>query len=104
MQFSRISTTEAATLLEQDNAVALDVRDPQSYQQAHIPDAIFLDNTSIQAFIAETDTSSHLVVYCYHGNTSQQAAAYLAQQGFDNVYSVDGGFEEWKLTQAIENN
>ncbi len=32
---------------------------------------------------------------CYHGISSQGAAQYLINQGFDAVYSVDGGFEAW---------
>lgn len=36
-----------------------------------------------------------LMVMCYHGNSSRGAAQYLLHQGFDEVYSVDGGFEAW---------
>jgi len=32
-------------------------------------------------------------VVCYHGNSSQSAAAYLVGQGFAEVYSLDGGIE-----------
>ncbi len=32
---------------------------------------------------------------CYHGISSQGAAQYLVNQGFEEVYSVDGGFEAW---------
>jgi thiosulfate sulfurtransferase len=35
-------------------------------------------------------------VVCYRGNSSQSAAAYLASQGFSEVYSLDGGFELWR--------
>jgi thiosulfate sulfurtransferase len=36
------------------------------------------------------------IIYCYKGISSQDAAHYLSSQGFKDVYSVDGGFEEWK--------
>ncbi|CRR54182.1 Thiosulfate sulfurtransferase GlpE [Pseudomonas aeruginosa] len=36
------------------------------------------------------------MVVCYHGNSSQSAAAYFIQQGFSDVYSLDGGFELWR--------
>jgi thiosulfate sulfurtransferase len=42
------------------------------------------------------------VVYCYHGQTSQGAAAYLLDQGFREVYSVIGGFERWRQIEKIE--
>jgi thiosulfate sulfurtransferase len=34
-------------------------------------------------------------VYCYHGNSSQSAAAYLAEQGFEATFSIDGGYETY---------
>ena len=43
-----------------------------------------------------------LIVACYHGNSSQSAAAYLAHQGFSEVYSLDGGFELWRATYPNE--
>jgi thiosulfate sulfurtransferase len=41
-------------------------------------------------------------VVCYHGNSSQSAAAYLVSQGFSEVYSLDGGFELWRTTYPTE--
>jgi len=38
-------------------------------------------------------------VVCYHGISSQSAAAYLAEQGFRDTYSLDGGFEAWLSAQ-----
>ena len=46
--------------------------------------------------IAAADLDAPLVVVCYHGNSSQSAAAYFIQQGFSDVYSLDGGFELWR--------
>lgn len=41
---------------------------------------------------------------CYHGISSRGAAQFLIGQGFESVYSVDGGFEAWSKTfpQDIE--
>ncbi|MCP5904950.1 rhodanese-like domain-containing protein, partial [Klebsiella pneumoniae] len=36
-----------------------------------------------------------VMVMCYHGNSSKGAAQYLLQQGYEAVYSVDGGFDAW---------
>jgi thiosulfate sulfurtransferase len=45
-----------------------------------------------------------LLVYCYHGNMSQSAAAYFGEQGFEEAYSMDGGFSDWEVnfTDKIE--
>jgi thiosulfate sulfurtransferase len=39
-----------------------------------------------------------VVVCCYHGNSSQSAAQFLVEQGFTEVYSLNGGFEQWKVS------
>ena len=94
--FRRISTGEARGLLQEGNAQLVDIRDEQSFNAAHIEGARHLDNTSLQAFIEEADPDRPVIVYCYHGNSSQPAAAFLNEKGFEEVYSMDGGFEVWR--------
>lgn len=94
-QFKRIDPATAQQLREQ-GATLVDIRDPGSYDNGHIPGAIHIDNGSVHNFIAAADLDKPLVVVCYHGNSSQSAAAWLAQQGFAEVYSLDGGFELWR--------
>ncbi|QKF50172.1 thiosulfate sulfurtransferase GlpE [Pseudomonas graminis] len=93
--FKRISPEQVHALREQ-GAVLVDVRDAQTYATQHIPESHHLDNHSIADFIRQADLDKPLVVLCYHGNSSQSAAAYLVGQGFSEVYSMDGGFELWK--------
>lgn len=92
--FKRIGPDDAARLLER-GANVVDIRDEQSFASGHIPSATRLDNTNLPQYLAATDHSKPLVVCCYHGNSSQSAAAYLASAGFAEVYSLDGGFELW---------
>jgi thiosulfate sulfurtransferase len=47
-------------------------------------------------FLAVADKAKPLIVYCYHGNSSQGAANYFDGLGFKEVYSVDGGYEAWR--------
>lgn len=96
-EFRRIPPQEAQ-LLRTQGAVVVDIRDLQSYAQSHIAGAHHLDNQSLPDFMARADFERPLIVACYHGNSSQGAAAYLAQQGFAEVYSLDGGFELWRAT------
>ena len=95
--FKRIPP-EQAKVLREEGAVLVDVRDPQTFASNHIPGSHRLDNHSIADFIRNADLDKPLVVVCYHGNSSQSAAAYLVGQGFSDVYSLDGGFELWKAT------
>lgn len=97
-QFGYLSVEETAELMN-TGAVIVDIRDADSYAQGHMPGAIHLDNHSVASFIQQADLDTPTVVVCYHGHASQSAAAYLHSQGFDRVYSMNGGFAEWALKQ-----
>ncbi|MBL1376118.1 thiosulfate sulfurtransferase GlpE [Zobellella iuensis] len=100
-QFSHISVAEAETLLAEGRARLVDIRDPQSFAQAHAEGAFHLTNDSLVRFTHEVDFDTPVIVMCYHGISSQGAAQYLIHQGFEEVYSLDGGFEAWRRTQAV---
>lgn len=100
--FQRISIDEAKQLLDNGPCHLLDIRDAQSFQLGHISGARHLDNTNVDTFLAEADRSLPVVVYCYHGNSSQSAAQYFAEQEFSQAYSVDGGFEAWRQCFPVE--
>lgn len=93
--FKRIDPNHAAELLDQ-GATVVDIRDPQSFEAGHIVSAQRLDNDNLGQFVASADRLTPLLVCCYHGNSSQPAAAYLASLGFTEVYSLDGGYELWR--------
>ena len=100
MNFKRISALEAKAILENQDAEhpaqVVDIRDDASFAAGHIPSAIHIHNSNIQEFIDGADLDSPLLVCCYHGNMSQSAAAYFADKGFGDTYSIDGGFAAWQ--------
>lgn len=102
MSWQRISPVDAAALIAERSPVLVDVRDAGSYQAGRIPGAVFLDNQSVAGFIETTDKATPVLVYCYHGNSSQGASAWLSEKGFAEVYSLDGGFEVWRLNYPVE--
>ena len=101
--FKRISVEQAKNLCA-DGAVMVDIRDPESFAGGHPSGAIHLDNQSLAEFIAQADLDAPTIVVCYHGHSSQSAAAYLHSQDFSDLYSMDGGFEEWRhlLPERVE--
>ncbi|GAJ78070.1 thiosulfate sulfurtransferase GlpE [Vibrio diabolicus] len=94
-QFKHIDVQGAQALLEQGDAKLVDIRDAQSFAVAHAESAYHLTNDTIVAFMDEVEFEQPILVMCYHGISSQGAAQYLVNQGFEQVYSVDGGFEAW---------
>lgn len=97
--FQRISIAQARQLIAAQDAAIADIRDPQSFALGHMPGAYHLTDANLHQFVLEKDTSKPLIVVCYHGNSSQGAARYLIEQGFAEVYSLDGGFTAWEQQQ-----
>ncbi|WP_300425508.1 thiosulfate sulfurtransferase GlpE [Thalassolituus sp.] len=97
MQFQRINIAEAKTLLDNPATRIADIRDAMSFQAGRMRGALNVDNDTVGSFINESQKDAPLIVCCYHGNSSQQAAQFFAAQGFTEVYSLDGGYEMWKM-------
>lgn len=94
--FKQIPGSELQSLLNTRPIQVVDVRDPMSFQAGHIQNAHHIDNDTVARFIEQTDLNQALVVCCYHGKSSQNVAEYLANQGFTEVYSLEGGYEVFK--------
>ncbi|MCK0537275.1 rhodanese-like domain-containing protein [Alcanivorax quisquiliarum] len=91
-----ISPNEAQALLDDDGTLFVDIRDAGSYASAHIRGAQHLSHLAMDAFLAGTERSKRIVVCCYHGHSSLDAAAFLREQGFEHAVSLTGGFEYWR--------
>ena len=94
-KFKHISVEEAKELLRADNYL-IDIRDEESFSISHVEGALNLSDENIAEFVKTSKKNRPTIIYCYKGISSQNAAHYLSSQGFKDVYSVDGGFEEWK--------
>ncbi|GBL05732.1 thiosulfate sulfurtransferase GlpE [Glaciecola sp. KUL10] len=101
-QFAHISPQDTKKRLDENSIKVVDIRDEQSFASGRIPGAFHLTNGSIQQFINDNDFETPVVVCCYHGISSQQAAQYMLHQGFEEVYSMDGGFEAWRGNYEFE--
>ena len=97
MPYKRISVDEAKALIEQGESTIADVRDAGSHQAANIENSINIQQENMDEFLSTTEKDKPLIIYCYHGNSSQGAADYFSEQGYTEVYSMDGGYEAWRL-------
>ena len=82
-----------------DNAVILDVRTEDEWNEGYIPNAINIDIYRGQGFIYEVDAldkNKNYYVYCKAGARSDQACQIMNQLGFDNTYNLIGGFMNWR--------
>jgi molybdopterin/thiamine biosynthesis adenylyltransferase/rhodanese-related sulfurtransferase len=97
-EITEVDTATAHELRSRPNAVILDVREPDEYEQGAIPGAIHIPRgqleSSIEGRVPDHDTP--LIVHCAGGTRSAFAAKTLAELGYTDVVSVDGGFNKWK--------
>ena len=50
------------------------------------------------------DFDSPIIVSCYHGVSSRNVATFLVEQGYENVFSVIGGFDGWVESRFTDRN
>lgn len=101
-QFAHISVQETQKKLLEGEVRIVDIRDDTAFAAGHIKDSIQLTNGSLHSFMSDVEFDTPVIVCCYHGVSSQQAAQFLIHQGFEEVYSLDGGFEAWRQNQSFE--
>ena len=95
MSYQRISIDDAKALIKDKDTTLIDIRDFNSFSSGHIQKAIHIEDLNIENFIQEKDKNKPILIYCYHGNSSQTAANFFYQNGFQQVYSMDEGYEGW---------
>ena len=94
---AQVNTLQATMMINQD-ALVLDVRDAAEYQQEHILNARNIPMKELESRLKEIDKykTRSVIVTCGTGNRSAAAVSLLKKNGFDNVVSLSGGTAAWK--------
>ena len=97
-QIVEVDTADAAARLATGTTLALDVREPDEFEQGTLPLSIHIPRGHLEAQIESkiTDKNAPIVVYCAGGVRSAFAAKTLQELGYTNVVSMAGGFGKWK--------
>jgi rhodanese-related sulfurtransferase len=93
-----VGTLEATMLINQKDAVVIDVREPGEFAQTHILNARNVPLGEIEARIKELERfkGKPVIVSCATGNRSGSAASVLRKHGFTNVVNLAGGVAAWQ--------
>lgn len=79
-----------------EEAVYLDVREPNEWNLGRLPRAIHLPRGNLESKVeALIDRKQKVVIYCARGNRSALAALTLKQMGYENVASMSRGIQGW---------
>jgi len=98
-QIDEINVERARELHDDaDQAVFLDVREREEWDEGHIPGALHLPRGWLESRIERevTDRAKSIITYCASGNRSVFAARTLEELGYENVVSLAGGINDWK--------
>ena len=90
-----ISVSEASSMRDA-GAFILDVRQPEEWNESHIPGATLIPLGELASRVNEVPQDQEVVVVCRSGNRSQQGRDILLAAGFEQVTSMAGGVNEWK--------
>jgi sulfur-carrier protein adenylyltransferase/sulfurtransferase len=98
-EIDEISSLQAQELLASAEApLAIDVREPDEWEEGHIPHAIHVPRGWLEARIEGLvpDKTRPLLLYCSGGSRSAFAAKALGEMGYEDVVNLAGGFTDWK--------
>lgn len=87
---------------EIEDAYLIDVRKPEEFAFKTIAGAVNISAETIRDNLSLVPKDKKVVLFCNRGFQSYVASRVLTQNGFDNVYSLSGGFSFYK--EQLKNN
>ncbi len=98
---TEISPQDAAAKLNSGDAVILDVRDKDEWDEEHIPGATHMSRGTIELDIEEKvpDPNAMIICHCGGGGRGALATDSLQKMGYKNVRNMAGGFKAWKAAE-----
>ena len=91
-----VSTAEATTMINRQNALVLDIRDKADFKAGHLVNAVNIPYESLAQRMNELDKERErpIVLVCKTGQTVSMAGKMLREKGF-NAVRMKGGMMEW---------
>jgi rhodanese-related sulfurtransferase len=94
----QITAADFNKVKTEKNAIVIDVRTPGEVAEGYIDGAtkfIDVNGANFATEIAKLDKSAEYIIYCRSGARSMNASNYMVQNGFTNVYNLQGGILGW---------
>jgi rhodanese-related sulfurtransferase len=91
-----VNTAEATHLINREDALVVDVRDPGEYGAGHILGAKNVPLSRLNDAEVAKRKDRPVIVYCEGGERSPKAVAALKKQGFTRVVNLTGGLRAWQ--------
>ena len=91
-----VNTAEATHLINREDALVVDVRDPGEYGAGHILGAKNVPLSRLDDGELAKRKERPVIVYCDGGERAGKAIAALKKQGFARVVNLSGGIKAWQ--------
>lgn len=93
----QISPIMAVDLLNHQQAVIIDIRSKEAYEQGHIINAINIPQEQLMAEPKKVQRykNNPIILVCAVGKDSAKVIAKLSELNFSKVLQVSGGMQEW---------
>jgi rhodanese-related sulfurtransferase len=91
-----VNTAEATHLINREDALVVDVRDPGEYGAGHILGAKNVPLSRLDDGDLAKRKARPVIVYCDGGERSGKAVAALKKQGLTRVVNLSGGLRAWQ--------
>lgn len=104
-----LKATEVNALLENKEAIFVDMRNHYEYEVGHFKDALevpsdtFRDQLPMAAEMLKGKEDEKIVMYCTGGIRCEKATAYMKHHGFKNVFHIEGGIINYAKQVKEEN-
>lgn len=94
----RLSTAEAIRLINDSDALIVDVRTPADFKKGHIINArnVPISKLGEQHKELAKSKGKPVITYCALGSVAPTATDKLKAQGLDPVYVLKGGLNAWQ--------
>lgn len=94
-RFKNIDPQELQAMQAQGAIQLVDVRNDDEVAHGIIAGAKHIVLQSLPMRWNELNDDAPIVIYCHSGVRSAHACEYLAQQGFEQLYNLQGGVLAW---------
>lgn len=100
----QLSASEVDNLAENSSSdiVILDNRRPELFRAGHIPGAINVAQEDMRNYLQNLDKKATILTYCSKGVTANATQNILINHGFENVYSLNGGYSTFINYRRID--
>jgi phage shock protein E len=89
-----IDVEDARREIAGGDAVAIDVRDEEKWNEGHVPAAIHMPDADLDAATKKPDEGARLMVIGEGAKQAKEAASKLSDAGYDAV-AVEGDMDDW---------